>query len=93
METELLKQEITGVLNDFLEERADYFKEEYGCEEEEIVDLYGFGYSKDKKTIFFLEGDNIIDCKATLVDISKSWLLCKTDADRIALIEKIKDVD
>ena len=40
---------VTSVLNNFMEKDCEFWMKEFGCDFDDIVNLYGFGWSKNKK--------------------------------------------
>ena len=74
-----LKERVVSTLNDWLEKYWEYFAKEFNVENgEELVDLYGFGYtSKDNKIVYMCNNRSEI-IKAHL-NAREIWeRMCKT---------------
>lgn len=74
---------ITTKLNNFMEEDHEFWETEFGCEFDEIVDQYGFGWSiqNDQEKFSYLSGDNVIDVNIPLEDIINKIIEVGKDAD------------
>ena len=62
---------ITTKLNNFMEEDHEFWETEFGCNSDEIVSKFGFGWSiqNDIEKFSYLSGDNVTDVNIPLEDI------------------------
>lgn len=87
----VLDEFIVSSLNNWMDgELVEYYKKEFDCEAEDIVDRWGFCYSSDSDKISFVLGDDLIDIDKSYEEILKSILLCETNEDKINLIEELQ---
>ena len=67
-QAEELVDVITTKLNNFMEQDHEFWEAEFGCEFDEIVEDYGFGYYGGEQ-FSYVSGGNIIDINTPLEDI------------------------
>ncbi len=62
---------ITTKLNNFMEEDHEFWETEFGCNSDEIVSKFGFGWSMQngEEKLSYLSGDNVTDVNIPLEDI------------------------
>lgn len=74
---------ITTKLNNFMEQDHEFWEVEFGCEFDEIVNQYGFGWSiqNGEEKFHYLSGDNVIDVNIPLEDIINKIIKAGKDID------------
>ena len=64
---------IISKLNNFMEQDHEFWEAEFGCNSDEIVDQYGFGWYCDEETdeefFSYVSGDNITEINTPAEDI------------------------
>jgi hypothetical protein len=87
----VLDEFIVSSLNNWMDgELVDYYKKEFECEAEDIVDRWGFCYSSDSNNISYTCGDDAVDIDKSYEEILKLILLCETNEDKIKLIDELQ---
>ena len=74
---------ITTKLNNFMEEDHKFWEAEFGCDFDEIVNNFGFGWSiqNGQEKFSYLSGDNVIDVNIPLEDIINKIIEVGKDVD------------
>lgn len=74
---------ITTKLNNFMEEDHEFWKTEFGCNFDEIVSKFGFGWSMQngEEKFNYLSGDNVTDVNIPLEDIINKIIEAGGDVD------------
>lgn len=80
------KDKIVSQLNNFMESDSDFWTEEFGCEKEDIVPDYGFGYTNEGNHIYYLAKDDAIEVPVDLEVLESSLQKCTTSDDYRNLI-------
>ena len=86
-EEESLLDFITSKLNNFMEEDHEFWEAEFGCEFNEIVDDYGFGWYCDDETdeefFSYVSGDSIINIDTPVEDILNKIFEAGDDVEKL----------
>jgi hypothetical protein len=91
---ETLLDDFASLLNNSMEEDSDYWESELGCDADEIVDYYGFGYETNEKKLEMAEVDDLVPVKITEKNISELYSFFKDRPieDRRYLIHWIRTI-
>lgn len=78
---------VVSKLNNFMEFDNEFWEKEFGCDFDDIVNLYGFGWSTNKKTgeeeLSYVSGDNLINISTPVENIIDKIFEAKDNVEKM----------